>query len=335
MRRRALLARSGAAATVIALWACTGRAVPTKKVPRLGLFQGTNPPDPAVVPLLDAFDMGLRDLGYIDGRTIQIERRYTQNRSERFDEIAAEFAKLPVDVIVGSGAVAIRAARRATSTIPIVMLLGSDPVETGVVQSMARPGGNVTGLGSLTSVTTLKRLELLREAFPGITRIAMLADSDLSREPQRKIAEEGARSLKLEVIRVDVDVTDASNLPRALDLATTSGADALLVTNVPIEIINRRREIIAYAASRRIPAAYPVVGGFADDGGLMATGDNGLETFRRAANFVDRILKGANPADLPIEQPTQNELVVNLKTAKELGLVIPASIVGRATKVIQ
>src|SRR5207245_517417 len=255
VRRRALLARSGAAATVIALWACTGRAVPSKKVPRLGLFQGTNPPDPAVVPLLDAFDMGLRDLGYIDGRTIQIERRYTQNRSERFDEIAAEFAKL--------------------------------------------------------------------------------ADSDLSREPQRKIAEEGARSLKLEVIRVDVDVTDASNLPRALDLATTSGADALLVTNVPIEIINRRREIIAYAASRRIPAAYPVVGGFADDGGLMATGDNGLETFRRAASFVDRILKGANPADLPIEQPTQNELVVNLKTAKELGLVIPASIVGRATKVIQ
>ncbi|TMG36125.1 MAG: hypothetical protein E6H94_08075 [Chloroflexi bacterium] len=249
--------------------------------------------------------------------------------------MAAEFAKLPVDVIVGSGAVAIRAARRATSTIPIVMLLGSDPVETGVVQSMARPGGNVTGLGSLTSVTTLKRLELLREAFPGITRIAMLADSDLSREPQRKIAEEGARSLKLEGIRIDVDVTDASNLPRALDLATTSGADALLVTNVPIEIINRRREIIAYVASRRIPAAYPVVGGFADDGGLMATGDNGLETFRRAASFVDRILKGANPADLPIEQPTQNELVVNLKTAKELGLVIPASIVGRATKVIQ
>lgn len=323
----------GAAASTLP--ACAAGPASAKRLPRLGLYQGTDPPDPALVPLLTAFHEGLRDFGWIEDKTIQIDRRYTLNRSDRFDEIAHEFTSLPVDVIASSAAAGVRAAMKATTTIPIVMLLGSDPVENGFVQSLARPGGNVTGMASIGSVVTVKRLELLREAFPGISRVAILGDGDPIRQPQVKETEQAARGLKLDVVQLTMDTRDASSLQRALDLATASAADALLVLNVPTQIGEHRKEILGYAASNKIPAAYPNLGGWFEDGGLIATGEDGAETFRSAARFVDRVLKGAHPADLPIEQPTHYALLVNLRSARELGLTIPPSILGRATQVIQ
>ena len=331
--RRAFLRAAAASSAYVALSACTS-APTAKRIPRLGYLGVYPAPDPALTPFLDAFVDGLRQLGYEDGKSIQIE--WQGGPDERWDAIAADFVRLPVDVIAGASIVAIRAALRATRTIPVVMTLGSDPIESGLAQTLARPGGNLTGMGVLTSVTAVKRLELLKEAFPGITRVAMLGDTDPVRARQFSATEDASRTLRLEPIRLEVSVANvAADLQRAFDTATSRDADALLVLAVPSQISGLRRQIVAYAASRRIPAAYATVGGFVEDGGLLGYGDNGLESFRRAASFVDRILKGASPAELPIEQPTKFDLVVNLKTARAFGFTIPQTILSRATQVIQ
>ena len=325
----------GRASAALALSACVAAPTAAKKVPRLGLYQATDPPDPALVPLLDAFSEGLRSFGWIEGSTIHIDRRYWQNRAERLDEIAVEFVRVPVDIIAASAATAIRAAMKATSTVPIVMLLGTDPIENGLVQSLARPGGNVTGMASIGSAITVKRLEILRDAFPAISRVGILWDGEGIRQPQLKATLEAARGFRLEAVELTVDSRDDASLRRALDVATTSAVDALLVLNVPTQIGNRRKEIVDYAALRKIPAAYPNLSGWTEEGGLIGTGENGAATFRRAASFVDRILKGARPADLPIEQTPQIELIINLRTARALGFAIPQAVLDRATKVIQ
>lgn len=333
--RRAFLSAIGRASAALALSACGAAQTTASKVPRLGLYQATDPPDPSLVPLLDAFSEGLRSFGWSEGKTIHIDRRYTQNRIERLDEIAVEFVRLPVDVIAASAATAIRAAMKATTTIPIVMLLGTDPIENGLVQSLARPGGNVTGMASIGSAITVKRLEILRDAFPAITRVGIVWDGDPIRQPQFKATVEAARGFRIDAVDLTVDGRDDASLRRVLDVATTSAVDALVVLNVPTQIGNRRKEIVDYAASRKIPAAYPNLSGWVEEGGLIGTGENGPATFRRAASFVDRILRGARAADLPIEQTPQIELILNLKTARALGFSIPQPVLDRATKVIQ
>ncbi len=333
--RRAFLRRAGAAAAGIALSSCAS-SQGTTKLPRLGYFATTDPPDPALVPIIDAFLDGLKSRGYEDGKTLAIEWRYSGGDDARLDSMAAEFVRIPVDVMVASNAQAIRAAKRASVTVPIVMLLGSDPVESGLVASLARPGGNVTGMASLTSVTATKRLELLKEAFPAVSRVAILGsirEGDPSGPLQLRAAEQAAQSLGVEPVMLEI--REAAEVPRSLDTATARGADALLVMSVPAQILRLRKEIVAYATARRIPSAYPNVGAFVDEGGLIGYSESVTESFRRAAGFVDRILKGARPADLPVEQPTTFDLVINVKAAAGLGLTIPQSVLGRATRVIQ
>lgn len=332
LSRRALLRGAATAAAVAALSSCSVAPRPANRIPRLGYMANLSATEQTKL-LLGAFRDGLREHGYVEGETIQIEWRYAENRLERYDEFAAEFVRLPVDVMAANQLEAQRAAKRATSTIPIVMTISADPVEAGLVESLARPGGNVTGMGFNTAGTTAKRLELLKEMVPGISRVGALSDGEADRKAALRSTEDAARTLRLELITLEV--RQKSDLPRALDLATSSGVDALLLLPARIHVIELRNEIVAYAAGRRIPAAYPEVGSFAEAGGLVAFGESGVGSFRRAAYFVDRILKGAKPADLPIEQPAKFDLVINLKTAKELGLTIPQSVLGRATKVIQ
>ncbi len=332
LSRRAVLRGTAAAAVVVALSWCSVAPRPANRIPRLGYMANLSATEQTKL-LLGAFRDGLREHGYVEGETIQIEWRYAENRPERYDEFAAEFVRLPVDVIAANQLEAQRAAKRATSTIPIVMTISADPVEANLVESLARPGGNVTGMAFNTAGTTAKRLELLREIVPSISRVGVLWDGEADRQAALRSTEEAARTLQLET--VTLEVRQKSDLPRALDLATSSGVDALLLLPARIHVIELRNEIVAYAAGRRIPVAYPEVGSFAEAGGLVAFGESGVESFRRAAYFVDRILKGAKPAELPIEQPTKFELVINLKTASALGVTIPQSVLSRATKVIQ
>ena len=207
------------------------------------------------------------------------------------------------------------------------MLLSSDPVDAGLIESLARPGTNVTGMAILTSLVTVKQLELLHEAFPQAMRVAVLTDDIPSGQRMLMAAESAARSLRIGLI--PLPLRDEADLPDLLELATSRGADALLVPPAHFQIVKLRDRIVAYAAARRIPASYTSIGGFVESGGLMSFGTNGVASFRRAADFVDRILKGANPAEIPVEQPT-----INLRTARELGLTIPASVLTRATQVI-
>ncbi len=330
--RRAFLRRVAAAAAVGALSSCESTARLAKRVPRLGYMANLSGTEQTKL-LLGAFRDGLRDFGYIEGETIQIEWRYAEDRLERYDEFAAEFIRMPVDVIAANQLAAQRAAKKATSTIPIVMPISADPVEAGLVQSLSHPGANVTGLGFNTAATTAKRLELLKELAPGISRVAVVWDGEADRATALRSIEEAARAMRLEL--VPLKVGSRPDLSPALDLATKQGVDALLLMPARIQVIELRHEIVGYARARRIPAAYPEVGSFAEAGGLVAFGESGVASFRRAGYFVDRILKGTKAADLPIEQPPKFELVLNLRTAKELGLVVPQSVLGRATRVIQ
>jgi len=335
--RRAFLGMAAASAGAVALSSCVGASSNAKRLPRLGYFVTYHPiRDPALAPLVEAFLTGLRELGYDDGQTIDLVWGQSEGQDDRWDTVASEFVRMPVDVMAASAAVAQRAAIRATSSIPIVMTLGADPVEQGLAKSLARPGGNVTGMASLTSVTAVKRLELMKEAFPSVTRVALLGGADPASAIQFSAAEAAARALRLDFIRLEIGPTDPSGeLERALELATKQSVDALVVLSVSAQVSALRKQIVAYAASRRLPAAYPNTGGFVDDGGLLGYSESALYSFHRAASFVDRILRGARAAELPIEQITTFDLVVNLKTARELGLTIPASLLARATRVIQ
>jgi putative tryptophan/tyrosine transport system substrate-binding protein len=279
---------------------------------------------------LDVFREGLRDLGYIEGRNITIEYRLAAGDFSRLPAMADELVRLPVDIIVvAGGSPAAQIARDATPTIPIVGLIGPDPVAAGLAASFAHPGGNVTGHASFGELSA-KRVQLLKEAFPAISRIATLwspADSISN----RRATVEAAQILGLELRTIEVATSD--EIPAGVEAAAAGGAEALVFEPTAM-LGNQRARIIALAAQYRIPAIYPERI-YADDGGLLAYDQDILDAFRHIATYVDKILKGAKPGDLPIEQPTKFELVVNLKTANALGLTIPPAILARADEVIE
>jgi putative ABC transport system substrate-binding protein len=284
----------------------------------------------------EAFRQGLRDLAYVEGRNVVIEYRDAEGKPERLPALAAELVALKVDVIVvGGSTVAALAAKQATRTLPIVFALAGDPVGSGLVTSLARPGGNVTGLSILAAELVGKRLELLTQAVPGVTRVAVLrlpgALGERTEQDMLKEAEAAARALG--VRPQFVEARGPADFDRAFSDMTRARAGALTV--LPNNMfVRERRRLVDLAAKNRLPAVY-LGREFVDAGGLMSYGPNSADVFRRAATYVDKILKGAKPSDLPVEQPTKFELVINLKTAKALGLTIPPSLLGRADQVIE
>ncbi len=327
IQRREFLATLGGAAAACPL---TARAQgPMAKLPTIGFLGAATPL--ARSQRVAAFVQRLRELSWTEGRTVVVEYRWAEGRSERFLEIAAEFAQLKVDVIVAAGTPAVLAARQATSVVPIVFVGAGDPVGTGLVASLPRPGGNVTGLSAQTTDTVGKRLELLRELMPGIRRLAIMGnvDNPVSVLEMREIGAACA-SLGLEV--------DALEIRRTADIvpafeALKRGAEALYVPADPLVIANQIR-INTLALGMRLPTMHGLRE-YVEAGGLMSYGPNFPDLFRRAADFVDKILRGAKPSDIPVEQPTKFELVINLITAKALGLEIPPTLLARADEVIE
>jgi putative ABC transport system substrate-binding protein len=297
------------------------------KIPRIGYL--TLASASSNLPRREAFLHGLRNLGYIEGQNVNIEYRYANSRTDRLPELAADLVRIQVDVIVAGGTQVNLAAKKATNTIPIVMANADDPLGSGLVQSLARPGANVTGLSSMSLELNGKRLELFREAFPKVRRLAVLwhtLSNPAFRETQAAAAPLGFEIRSLEV-------RGRTELERAFPLITKDRVDGLFPVTSAFMSANRK-PIVEFAAKNRLPALYPN-DEYVADGGLMSYAANVHEMHRRAATYVDKILKGAKPADLPVEQPTKFELVINLKTAKQIGLTIPPNVLARADRVIK
>jgi putative ABC transport system substrate-binding protein len=278
------------------------------------------------------FQRGMQELGYIEGKNIVIEQRYAAGQFKKIPELSAEFIRLKVDVLVVYGESAILAAKNTTSTIPIVMTVHPDPVGDGIVSSLARPGGNVTGLSDLHTVLVTKRLEILKEVVPSASRIAVFfhaANPTLLR--QLKDIQDIAPAFRVTVL--SAPVTGPDDFDRAFTMMRKERAGALMVLGSPLIGIHRRK-ILDLAAKNRVPAIYTVRDN-PDAGGLMSYGADFHELWRRAATYIDKILKGTKPADLPVEQPTKFEFVINLKTAKQIGLTIPPNVLARADSVIR
>ena len=281
---------------------------------------------------LEPLREGLREVGYVEGQNLAIEWRNAEGKTERFDGLAAELVRLKVDVIVATNPAATFAARRATASIPIVMVNTPDPVQLGLVVSLGRPGGNITGTTTLSADLSIKQLELLKEAVPQVARIAVLSNpSNPWHSLAIKGAETAARSLAVHV--QIVAVRGPEDLDNAFATMTRERTGAVLVLSDPMTFFHRTR-LADLAAKRRLPTMHGVRG-YVDAGGLMSYWAHQADLYRRVASYVDRIVKGAKPGDLPIEQPTKFELVINLKTAKALGLTIPQSLLLRADHVIQ
>jgi ABC-type uncharacterized transport system substrate-binding protein len=329
MDRRRFLASTGAVLLGAPLAA---EAQPGGKIPRIGFLVASSASDAAIARWIEAFRQGLRDLGYVEGRNIVIEYRYAGEKYERLPALAAELVRLKVDVIVSHGTPGPLAAKQATSVIPIIMTSAGDPVASGLVSSLARPGGNVTGMSLMVPELGGKRLQLLKEILPGLSRVAVLwnaanpYNSLVVREMEATATTVGVQLQSLAVRGPD-DIEDA------LVAAATGRAGALTVVEDPLTN-TKRKQIVDFAAKSRLPAIYGIKE-FVDAGGLMSYGVYFADSYRRAAVYVDKILKGAKPADLPVQQPTKFEFVINLKTAKALGLTIPPSLLGRADEVIQ
>jgi putative ABC transport system substrate-binding protein len=303
----------------------------TTRVPKIG-FLATTTKEP-FTHLLAAFRESLRTLGYIEGKTVLFELRAAEGAVERLPELAQELVALKPDVIVATNDVTIASLRRHTQTIPIVMVLSSDPAGAGFVASLARPGGNVTGLSTLSPETSGKRLELLRELIPGLSRVALLWNPDSRGNLlDYKETETAARSLRMEL--QSVELSRGEDLDRAFSAVTKGAAQALIVPAGNPVTVTRRDQVASFAQQSRLPSLYGARE-YVDAGGLMSYGPNLADLYRRAAIFVDKILKGAKPADLAVEQPTKFELVINLRTAKALGLTIPPSLLRRADDVIR
>ena len=309
-------------------------AQPPTKVYRIGWLRPDSPPLPPVsFPPQEAFRQRLRELGYVEGQNLVTESRYAEGREERLPELAAELVRLKVDVIVAPGTAAIQAAQHATRTIPIVMTGANDPAGQGLVVSLAHPGGNTTGLSNLGVELPGKRLELLKETVPQSTRIAVLGNpADPAYEPARNTVTVAAQALGLHLHVVEL--RRAEELDTAFATMTRAGVDALLVLGEPQLTDRLRGRIVDLAAQSRLPAMCDWRT-YADAGCLMSYGASLIDKYQRAAEYVDKILKGAKPADLPVEQPSKFELVINLKTARALGLDVPPSVLARADEVIE
>jgi putative tryptophan/tyrosine transport system substrate-binding protein len=300
------------------------------KIPRIGFLIATTPS--AISARLDAFRHGLRELGYVEGKGIGIEYRWAEGKINHMPELAAELTRLKVDLIFSTGPQSTRAANKATSTIPIVMGFDNDPVGNGFIASLARPGGNITGFSILSPEISGKRLELLKEIVPGLSRVAVLGTSTIKDHARFLTQHErtaGALRLQLQYL----DVLSANDIETSFRAARKGRADGVLVLAGPVLSLYRTR-VVDLAAQSRLPAIYNFPE-FVDSGGLMTYGVNQNDLARRAATYVDKILKGAKPADLPVEQPTKFEFVLNLKAAKQIGLAIPPSVLVRADRVIK
>ena len=319
----------GAFALVIAFVGLAGGAgtQPTK-IPRIGFLGGSA----SNTPRIDAFRRGLRELGYVEGKNIVIELRFAEGILDRLPAFAAELVSLKVDVIVTGGPAATRAAKEATSTIPIVMTNEADPVGTGFVASLARPGGNITGLSTFAPELSGKRLELLKEVVPKFSRVAVLG---ISTDPgyAQVLKELGLVAEALKVKLQFLDVLSPKDIETAFRAATKGRAEAVLVLQSPV-FNSQRTQVVELAVKNRLPTIYNH-SEYVDDGGLMSYGVSFTDLFRRAATYVDKILKGRTLADLPVEQPNKFEFIVNLKAAKQIGLTIAPNVLVRADRVIR
>jgi putative ABC transport system substrate-binding protein len=300
------------------------------KIPRIGYLNATSPStSPARI---EAFRQGLRELGYVEGNNIVIEVRHAEGKLDRLPSLAAELVRLKVDIIVSVGPATTRPAKEATSTIPIVMAQDNDPVATGVIASLARPGGNITGLSTLAPEISGKRLELLKEIIPKLSRVAVFGASTMLGQVQmlREVeAAAGALKVKFQYL----DVLDPKDIEAAFQTAIKGRAEAALVLQSAV-MSSQRKLVIDLAEKHRLPAIYAQTE-YMEAGGLMYYGTNTPDLFRRAAIYVDKILKGAKPADLPVEQPKKFEFIVNLKAAKQINLTIPPNVLARADRVIR
>ena len=302
------------------------------KFPRVGLLMSTSTTETA--PFIEAFRHGMRELGYIEGKNLILDIRGDEAEPDRLSQLAAELVGLKPDVIVAGATFAVHAVKNATSKIPIVMRYGGDPVRSGLINSLARPGGNITGLASINRGLVGKRFELLVELVPGVKRVVVLSPqlnaADFARTTIYKEIERGAKVLDI-ALQI-ISAPDSGAVDRAFLTIKTHRAAAIVVPSPTF--VQHRKRIIEHAAKLRLPTIYPQ-SLFVDSGGLMSYGADFADEYRRLGIYADKILKGANPADLPVEQPTKFELVINLKTAKEIGLPIPANVLARATKLIR
>jgi putative ABC transport system substrate-binding protein len=302
-----------------------------KKIVKVGVLFPSNPA--AAAHLLGAFRQGLRELGYVDGKNIALELRYGESRAERISELARELVGLKVDVIVTATDLAIAAVKRETQTIPIVMSNSSDPVSTGFVASLARPGGNITGLSAISPDLSGKRMELLKEAVPGLSRVAFIWNPDVRGNVlDYQETERVAHALGLQLQSVEVVRTE--DFERAFSAVTKGRAQALSMPAAnPVAFANRS-QIASFAQKNRLSSMFAQKE-YVDAGGLISYGPSGTDMMRRAATYVDKILKGRTPADLPVEQPMKFELIISLKTANQIGLTIPPNLLVRADQVIR
>ncbi len=304
-----------------------GAQQPTR-VHRIGFLRAAAPPE----AYIEAFRQGLRDLGWVEGKNISIEHRYAEGRAERLPDLAAELVRLKVDVLVASTTNAAQPAKDATSTIPIVMVSVGDPLGLGLIASLARPGGNITGLSNFSGELGGKRLELLKEIIPRLTRVAVIAPPTTTREAYLKETEIPARALAVKLIPIwSQGPDDFESIFRS---AAKERVNALLVRLLPRISSVQRKQIVELAAKNNLPALYEA-GDWVEIGGLMSYGVNEPDLYRRAAVYVDKILKGRKPEDLPVEQPMRFEFIINLKSAKQIGLTIPPNVLVRADKVIK
>jgi putative ABC transport system substrate-binding protein len=328
MKRREFITLLGGAAAAWPLAARAQQAV--GRLPTVGFLGVTTPS--AQMQRTTAFVQRLRQLGWVEGRTVAIEYRWAEGRYERFPEIAAEFVRLKVDVIITSATAPVVAAKQATSVIPIVFAVAGDPVGSGLVASLARPGANVTGLSLQQSDLAAKRLELLLQVMPSLRRLAVMgnASSPMIALELREVEVTG-RSLGLEVITLEIGRPE--DISVAFEAALKDRAEALYVCADPL-VNNNRVRIVSLAHEARLPTMFGERE-HVDAGGLMSYGPNLPDLFRRAGDYVDKILRGAKPGDIPVEQPTKFELAVNLRTAKALGLEVPPTLLARADEVIE
>ena len=317
-------------ATLLLTTVAVAEAQQARKVPRIGFL---DPTSRAVSEArIEAFRQGLRKFGYTEGKTIAIDYRFAEGRSERLHDLAIELVHLNVDIIIARAIPGAVAAEQATTAIPIVFVGVADAVAARLIASLAHPGGNITGLTSLAPELSGKRLELLKETFPKVSRVAVLRNPSNPGDPILW-NETQAASQTLGLQLQSLEVRSPKDLEDAFESATRAGTQALVTLTDPL-LQSHRKQIVDFAAKSRLPAIYPD-SEYVEAGGLMSYAANALEFYARAATYVDRILKGAKPADLPVEQPTKFELVINLKTAKQIGLTIPQSVLYRADRVIR
>ena len=326
MRRREFITLLGGAA---AAWPLVARAQQAGKIYRIGFLWDS--PD-AFLDALEAFRQGLRDLGYVEGRNIAIEYRWAEGKPERMRELAEELVRLKVDVIVAPSSIYTEAAKRATSTIPIIFVSHADPLGSRHVASLARPGGNITGLSLMMTETNVKGLELLKEAVPGISRVAVIFDpATPSHGPGLKAVKAAGPTLGLRI--QSVPVRSAPEYDSAFAAIVGERADAVLVLSTPLFISGAKR-LAELSLAHKLPSLFGPKH-HVQEGGLMSYSPDRADLWRRGALYVDKILRGIDPADLPVQQPTKFELAINLKTAKSIGLAIPRTLLDRADEVIE